>query len=94
MENKARAEIESIEATRFHGFGGGITRAGGNRHRKTQSEGRNALDFGDRDDREYEQWRPRALSPFQETIAEDSDRIVYTRREQSKQRAMHLQSLR
>ncbi|KAF8452637.1 hypothetical protein L210DRAFT_3639122 [Boletus edulis BED1] len=80
MASKVRAEIESLEAANSHS-----ARAGGNRHRRTQSDGRKALDFGDRiDDCGPEQWRCRAPSPFPGMFnSEDIDRVVYPRREQA-----------
>ena len=88
MANKVRAEIETT-----HGPGVSSARAGGSRHRKTHSEGRNALDFGDRsDDCESERWRCRAPSPFPGVLnVDDTDRVVYPRQEQGKQ-VSYLQS--
>lgn len=82
LASTIQAEIE--EAT---GPGVSSTRAGGSWHRRAQSEGRNALDFGDRsDDCESEQWRSRAPSPFPGVLnMEDTDQVVYPRREQGKQ---------
>ena len=94
MASTVRTEIESIEAAEAHAFGVSTTRAGGSRHRRSHSEGRNALDFGDRrDDGESAQWRCRAPSPFSDMLdAEDTDRVVYPRIEQGKE-VLCLQSL-
>lgn len=94
MASKARAEIESIETAGSHRFGVSSTRAGGSGHKRTQSEGRNAFDFGNRmDDCESEQWHCRAPSPFPDMLsAEDTDRVVYPRREHGKE-VLYLQSL-
>ncbi|KAH0831258.1 hypothetical protein J3R83DRAFT_13891 [Lanmaoa asiatica] len=83
--NNLQLEIQSIETVGSRGFGVSGTRAGGNKHRRTRSEGRNALDFGHRsDDCELEQWRCRAPSPFPDMLdTEDIDRVVYPRREQA-----------
>ncbi|KAG8216128.1 hypothetical protein J3R82DRAFT_8131 [Butyriboletus roseoflavus] len=92
MASEIRTEIQSIETAESHRFGVNGTRASGSRPRRTQTEGRNALDFGDRkDDCELEQRRCRAPSP-DILNAEDTDRVVYPRREQGKE-VLYLQSL-
>ena len=94
MASKLQAEIDSIKAERFrsHGFGLSSKRTGGSKHRRTQSEGRNALDFGDRND-DYGPVRRRAPSPFPGVLgAEDTDRVVYPRRERGK-KVLYLQNM-
>ena len=83
MASKVRAEIETANS---HSPGVCSARAGESRHRRAHSEGRNALDFGDRsDDCGSDQWRCRAPSPFPGVLdVEDTDRVVYPRQVQGK----------
>ena len=65
-------------------FGVGSKRSRGSKHRQTQSEGRNALDFGDRTE-DYQSERCHAPSPFPGMWdAEDGDRVVYPRLHQGR----------
>jgi len=93
MASRVRAEMESIETTSSRGPGVSNARACDSRHRRIQSESRNALDFGDRSDGcESGQWRHRAPSPFPDVLdVEDTDQVVYPRREQGKE-VPHFQS--
>ena len=81
MASETRAEIESSASNRSN------TMARESMYRRVQSEGRNALDFGDRSDIcEVEHRRCRAPSPFSSVVdVEDTDRVVYPRQEQGKE---------
>lgn len=84
IAGKVHAEIASIktEKLRSRGFRVSGKKTGGSGHRRIQSEGRNAIDFGDRSDDNVSE-RCRAPSPFPGMFdAEDIDRVVYPRRHQ------------
>ncbi|KAG9308305.1 hypothetical protein JVU11DRAFT_12068 [Chiua virens] len=84
MASKLRAEIDTFKTVESRrGIRVDSTKSGRNRHRKTQSESRTALDFGDRTlDCESQQWRCRAPSPYPGMFeGEDSDRVVYPRQD-------------
>ncbi|KIJ64792.1 hypothetical protein HYDPIDRAFT_39992 [Hydnomerulius pinastri MD-312] len=83
MANKIRTEIQSIEVASSHRSEHAHSGAAGNKHRKTRSEGRNALDFGDRGDAEERYWRAPSPFPGQMNGEDTDDRVVYPRRDQA-----------
>ncbi|KAF9224936.1 hypothetical protein BS17DRAFT_57871 [Gyrodon lividus] len=83
MAIKTRAEIQSSAAARSHRSEPAHRAAGGNKHRRTQSEGRQALDFGDHSEYERRRWRAPSPFPGQMDVEDTDDQVVYPRREQA-----------
>ncbi|KIK98875.1 hypothetical protein PAXRUDRAFT_623339 [Paxillus rubicundulus Ve08.2h10] len=84
MAVKVRAEIQSMTAARSHRSKFNHRAAAGNKHRRTQTEGRNAIDFGNRSESQEQRWRPPSPFPSQMDVADADDQVVYLRREQGK----------